>query len=213
MQQRTPWVALILGLFILLLKRHKRAAERLRQIARETQKIRSDSFRLTLLALAYTLVTIGTWPLLLIGAGWLLGSLPTAAPHTLAMASGLIKAGLILLSILFLIRICLPDSLGDRHLRWPQAVRKSLIHLLVWVMPFAVPLGFLVGATAGNEPPQAVQSFGRLAFIALMVVNSIFIFPPVAEPRQSHGNVDQYQGRPVGHNSTFFGSPCWSVSL
>ncbi len=175
-QHRTPWVLLILGLFLLLLKKHKKAAQRLREIARETQKIRSDSFKLTLLALAYTLVTIGAWPLLLIGAGWLLGSLPTAALHTLAMANGLIKAGLLLLSILFLIRICLPDSLGDRHLHWPEAVRKSLIHQLNWIIPFALPLGFLVGATAGNEPPQAVQSFGRLAFISLMSVNTVFVF-------------------------------------
>jgi potassium efflux system protein len=37
-------------------------------------------------------------------------------------------------------------------------------------------LGFLIGATAGSEPPVAVQSFGRLAFISLMLVSSLFIF-------------------------------------
>jgi potassium efflux system protein len=176
LQQRGIWSLMVLGLFLVLLSNRQKSLNRLREIAQETRKISTDSFKLTLWALLHTWVVIGAWPVLLIGIGWLLASLPTAATHTLLMANGLLKMGLILASVLLLIQICLPDSLGDRHLRWPQKIRESLVHELRWIIPIVLPLGFVVGATAGSEPPQAVQSFGRLAFVALMLVSSLFIF-------------------------------------
>ncbi len=174
--QKTLSVVLMLALFVLLLSKHKRAKARLKEISLDTCKISTDSFWLTLGALFYTLVIIGAWPLLLAGTGWLLGTLPTASPYTVSLANGLIKAGIILLSSTFLIQVCLRDGLGDRHLRWPQPVRKTVVHELVWILPIVVPLGFLVAATAGNEPPQAVQTLGRLAFIALMLASAVFVY-------------------------------------
>ena len=173
---RGVWIGMLTVLFLWFLHKHKMALLKLKEIAKATQKISTDSFLLTLKALGYTLIAISAWPLLLLGSGQLFAGLPTASPHSLAMAGGLIKAGLILLSIRFLLRLSMPDGIGDRHLRWPLAIRQSLIHELHWIMPIAVPLGFLLGASAGNDLPQPVQSFGRLAFISLMVVNSIFIF-------------------------------------
>ncbi len=175
-QQHPGRCFLILALFSLLLKKRKGAWEQLRVIARETRMIRSDSFRLTLAALLHTLVIISPWPLLLIGTGWLLGTLPTASPFTLAMANGLVKAGMILFSIGFLIQVCMPDGVGDRHLRWLQPVREEVAKKLGWILPVAVPLGFLVAVTAGNEPPQAAQALGQLAFTVFMAVSALFVF-------------------------------------
>ncbi len=175
-KQKPLRVALMLVLFIMLLIKRKNSIEQLGVIAHGTHKIRTDSFKYTLMALLHTLVIIGAWPLLIVGSGWLLGALPTAAPFTLAMASGLVKAGMILLSLRFLIQLCMPDGVGDQHLRWPQPVREALLHEFRWILPIAVPLGFFVSSTIGNEPPVATQSLGRLAFILLMMVSCVFVF-------------------------------------
>lgn len=178
MQKRGLWVgiALTLGLLFLMLKNRRKSIEYLALISQNIGKIRTDSFKYTLFALAHTLIVIGPLPLLLMAAGWLLGSLPTAAPFTLSMADGLLQSGAILLGISFLIQICRANGLGDRHFGWPQAVRESLVRELSWILPIAVPLGFLVVVTAGNELPPRVQFIGRVALIALMTVSSLFIY-------------------------------------
>jgi len=164
------------ALFLLLLKKRQGALNRLREISKETRRIRTDSFRLTLKALYHTLISVGAWPLLLIGSGWLLGAPASAAPFTLALANGLVKAGLVLLSVGFLIRMCRPDGVGDRHLRWRRPVREALARELGWVLYFGVVLGFLVAVTSGNEIPAVAQNVGRLAFILLMAVSVVFLF-------------------------------------
>jgi len=174
--QQPLLVALMLGLFIFLLKKRGGASAEIGKIARETRKLRSDSFKLTLFAIVQTLIIISPWPLLLIGSGWLLGSQPTAMPYTIAIANGLVKAGIYLTSIRFIIQICLDNGLGDRHLRWLQPVRSSLVHALRWIQPFAVPLGFMIAAASGSELPRAVQYLGQIAFILLMLISTIFIF-------------------------------------
>jgi potassium efflux system protein len=176
LQHRPLQVALVVVVFLTLLRRRKRAVERLAEIAHDTYKIRTDSFRLTLLALYYTLVAVGAWPLLLVGIGGLLETLPTARPFSIALGAGMVKAGSLMASIRFIIQSCGPDGLGDRHLRWPQPVREALVRGFSWILPIAVPLGFFVAATLGNEPPRSVQSLGRFAFIVLMIVSAVFVF-------------------------------------
>jgi potassium efflux system protein len=175
--QQHPFAsALLLGAVLLLWRQRQRAADELRKIARETRKIRTDSFRLTLLALFYTLLLISAWPLLLIGTGWLLGSLPNASPFTLAMAKGWFKAGLILFSLSFLIQVCRADGVADRHLRWPAPLRAAMTQEFSWLLPLALSFGLLIATATSSDPLQASQPLGRLAFIVLMLISTVFIF-------------------------------------
>jgi potassium efflux system protein len=174
-QSMAPLTLMLLA-FVLLLRKRKWAAERLTAIARDTHKIRTDSFILTLLALGWTLVSVGAWPLLLVGTGWLLSTLPTASFFTIAIGKGLIAAGMIWVSTRFVIQISMPDGLGDRHLRWPKPVREALVREFGWIYPIAVPLVFVIAATAGNAPPATVQSLGRLAYIVLMGLSAVFVY-------------------------------------
>ncbi|MCB1881156.1 MAG: mechanosensitive ion channel [Gammaproteobacteria bacterium] len=178
LQQRGLWVGIVLTLGLLLLMRKNRgkSIEYLTLISQNIGKIRTDSFKFTLFALAHTLIIIGPLPLLLMTAGWLLGSVPTAAPFTLSLSDALVKSGAILLGMSFLLQVCRADGLGDRHFGWPQAVRESLVRELSWMLPIAVSMGFLVVFTAGNELPPRVQFIGRIALFALMTASSLFVY-------------------------------------
>ena len=168
------WTVALAALVALLLTRRGRARARIAKFAAKTHKIRTDAFALTLKTLFYTLVVIAGWPLLLVGAGLLLGSNPHSAQFTLAVAEGLLKSGIILAGIEFLIQINLPENLGDRHLRWDPAMREALVRALRWILPITVPLVFLITTTTSYEPNLAVHLVGRAAFIAMMVVTVLF---------------------------------------
>lgn len=168
-------VALLTVLVLTLLRASSRSKRRISEIALETRKIRTDSFWLTLKTLLHTLVVFGAWPLLLTGSGWLLRSLPTASTFSLALASGLIKAGIVFFSLRFLIQICRTDGLGDRHLGWPTPARDAIKRGFNWLLPIAVPLAFLIATGSGTEAAPAAQLLGRIAFILLMLVSAAYI--------------------------------------
>jgi potassium efflux system protein len=172
-----PLALLILVLaFLQLLRRHRWAERRLGEIAKQTRKIRNDSFYLTMRALLLSFMLIGAWPLLLIGAGGLLHRLPTATPLSLSLATGLLQMGVVMFSLRFLIQICLPDGLGDRHLRWSKPVSEALVRELRWLLQPALPLVFLAAAGNGQDAPVALQSLSQIAFIALMLISSVFVY-------------------------------------
>jgi potassium efflux system protein len=172
-----PLALLILVLaFLQLLRRHRWAERQLGEIAKQTRKIRNDSFYLTVRALLLSFMLIGAWPLLLIGAGGLLHQLPTATPLSLSLAVGLLQTGVVMFSLRFLIQICLPDGLGDRHLRWSKPVSEALVRELRWLLQPALPLVFLAAAGNGQDAPVALQSLGQIAFMALMLISSVFVY-------------------------------------
>ena len=175
--RQRPFWTLAIGLgFLLLLRERKRAAGRIRRIAREVDLIRTDSFALTLQALGLTLVVTGAWPLLLIGSGWLLSTSLTAASFSQSVAQGLVLSGISLAILSFIIQICQEDGVGDRHLRWPRPVRDALVRETRWIRPVTVPLLFVVVATADYEPVPVAQFLGRLAFILLSVLIAVFVY-------------------------------------
>ncbi len=174
--QRTLRLAAVLLLFLLLLRKRAWAEARLEEMAPLVRKIRSDGFALTLKALMFSLLTVAAWPLLMIGSGGLLGSLPTVSPTGLSLATGLIKAGAALFSVQLMIRICLPQGLGEGHLRWPTPVCETLVKELTWLARLAVPLSFVVAAGSGQEAALPLQALGQIAFIALMLISAVFLY-------------------------------------
>jgi potassium efflux system protein len=170
-----PFRLLILAaLFLTLLKNRRRARARLVLLARSTYRIRSDNFLLTLEALGLTLALAFVWPLPVIGIGWPLGQLGQATDFTRTVAAGLVTAGLLLAGGSFLWQLCRTSGLADRHLRWFPPFRIALQREMVWAVPVAVPLGFVMSLAADADLPAAQQAFGQIAFIALMGVWTTF---------------------------------------
>lgn len=170
-----PFYLLILAaLFLTLLKHRGRARAQLVLLARSTYRIRRDNFLLTLEALGLTLALAFVWPLPVIGIGWLLGQLGQASDFTRAVAAGLVTAGLLLAGGSFLWQLCRTSGLADRHLRWFPPFRIGLQRELVWAVPVAVPLGFVMSLVADADLPAAQQAIGQIAFIVLMGVWTTF---------------------------------------
>ncbi|MET0105465.1 MAG: mechanosensitive ion channel domain-containing protein [Sedimenticola sp.] len=172
-----PGASLFLLLAILtLIKLHKIAVQRIGDIAHLTLKIRTDSFLHTLKALGYSILVVGPLPLLLVGGGVLLQTLPAPALFTMAVANGMIKGGTILGGLLFLRYISLKDGLGERHLRWPRPVLDTLVRELKWLTPVAAGLSLLLAMTSSNRLPPAAHHLGQLVFLMLMVAASLFVY-------------------------------------
>ncbi|MEL0587163.1 MAG: mechanosensitive ion channel domain-containing protein [Candidatus Thiodiazotropha sp. (ex. Lucinoma kazani)] len=170
----TAFIVLLISMLVIWKQRYARM--QIPILARSTRKISTDSIRLTLRALFYTLVKIAALPVLMIGIGLLLKTLPTATPFTLTIATALIRVGITLSAALLLYQVCLPDGVGIRHLRWNRKVCQALTYELRWVIPIAAPIRFLVAiGTGGNLPPEA-QTISSLAIIALMTVALVFTY-------------------------------------
>ncbi|MCP5417533.1 MAG: mechanosensitive ion channel [Chromatiaceae bacterium] len=178
LQTRLTWIVLlpVLSLFLFMLRDRATSIAHLGLLSRNIRKIRTDSFRFTLLALVRTLIIVLPWPLLLIAVGGLLSTSSTAAPFSVAVANGIIHTGAILLSIRLLIQISREDGLGDRHFGWPKPVRESLVREFSWILPLVLPALFLMVVTAGNELPPREQLIGRVAMFALMGASSLVIY-------------------------------------
>ncbi len=169
-------LSLAVGLIAVFMFLRSLLSKRIVYIGEKTRAIRTDSFLLTVRVLTLTLLIVGAWPLLMVSVGWLLGRLPTAGPFSLLVANGLMKAGLILFSLGFLRQICLPGGLGDSHLGWSRSIRESMARELGWLLPVAVPLGFLVAVSTGSMAPQSAKILGQLAFIGVMGTAAVFLY-------------------------------------
>jgi len=169
-------LSLAVGLFVVILLMRPLISKRIVYIGEKTRAIRTDSFLLTIRTLVLTLIIVGVWPLLMVSVGWLMSRLPTADAFSMLTANGLVEAGSIMFGLGFLRQICLPGGLGDRHLNWSPAIRESLAREIGWLLPLAVPLGFLVAFSSGTMVPQSARILGQLAFIGFMVTAMVFLY-------------------------------------
>lgn len=166
----------LLGLLAVtaLLSLRAYSVRQLREIATWTKKIRTDSFRLTLQALLYTLVLTAGWPSLILFVAWQLTTMPASTPYSIAVGEGFYAAGVMLVTIGFFRHICRLDGVGDRHFRWPKQIRIALLHELIWLQTLLPPLIFIVTITMGVGHDAYIQGLGRPAFLVMMAVISLF---------------------------------------
>ncbi len=161
-----------LVLYAAVIASRRQASARLTEISQEARKIRTDSFRLTLRAIWYTVAMALPWPILMVAVGWALGGVASADPFTTAIAGALFNTGLMFGSLSFYRQACRPDNLGDAHLRWPESIRADLLRQLRWFIPLAVSLGFLVAATSRSDVPVVTQGLGWVVFMLLMAATA-----------------------------------------
>jgi len=146
----------------------RRAHRKLSQIARGVSSMKTDSFFLTMQALALTGRPVLGWPLLLIFCGWQLLKMPSISDFTLAISHGLILAGQLLIGGLLLYEICWRDGLAKVHFKWPESVRHLLRRILKWGLLLLAVIQFIMGVVWTKNDPVLVDSLGRLAFMVLM---------------------------------------------
>jgi potassium efflux system protein len=141
----------------------------LSRCARGVYSVKTDSFVLTLRALALTSRAAFGWPLLMIFGGWQLAKLPSIADFTLAISHGLIFAGQALAGGLFLFEFCWKDGVAKVHFKWPESVRRVIRRSLKWFVLLLVTSHFVMAVVQAKNEISYIDSLGRLAFIALMI--------------------------------------------
>ena len=179
----------VLGLIVLVALR-KRARQGLSTAAAATQRVRTDSFSVTLRAIAGTLVLILPLPWLFIGAGLLLSSQPAVQEYTAVVAVGLQSVGQVLFFLGTLRNLCRTDGLARSHLLWNRTLCDNLGRQAVWLTPLAAPLAFMAIAGAAAVPSAFIRtaaslvpseqpgvlSLGRTSAIVLMVLLAVAVF-------------------------------------
>jgi len=152
----------------------RRAHQDLSRVTRGVYSIKTDSFVLTLRALAVTgRVALG-WPLLMMFVGWQLVILPQLQDFSQAAGNGLIFAAQALAGGLFMYEFCWKEGVAKVHFKWPESVRQALRRSLRWFIPLLVTMSFTMFVVQGKNDPVYTDSLGRLALITLMAGFSLW---------------------------------------
>jgi len=172
-----PWsVGTPLLAFALLVGFYSRLREKLSELGRYVTKLSKAKFTDTLLAAIVTSLMVLPWPMLVYLVAWRIESTSMDNHYATALASGLYIVTLLLFLGLLLRRICRPNGLGDSHFRWKTEHLTLIRQQLTWFLAAILPLAFVVAFTM-NQPTQAHHdSLGRITFIALMILSSLFAY-------------------------------------
>jgi len=174
--RRRPVIAsLMLVLLLVLMVSRRHAGRRLAAIARDTRRIRSDSFWLTLEALWITIALAAPLALAFVLPALVLVTQSSGHPFTESVAGAALNIGIMIAMLGLMRAICRKDGLGDRHLQWPLAVREAIRRESRWILPAILVPGLVIGATYRGNAPEAAQALGQLAFIVLMGVIMVAI--------------------------------------
>ena len=145
------------------------AHRKLSRIALKVYSLKTDSFVLTLKALALTLRASLGWPLLIGLAGWQLERIASSKEFAFAAGSGLFFAAKTLAGSLFLYEIGWKEGVAKVHFKWPESVRRTIRRHLQWFIPLLVTTSFTMTAIQSHNNADYANSLGRLALALLML--------------------------------------------
>ena len=106
---------------------------------------------------------------------WRLTQGPAPSIYGNAIASGLSSLAYALFVGLFFHKTCRKKGLGEIFLHWNSDKLFLIKRQLNWYLPTAIPLLFIITATMDQPTQSHHDSLGRITFILLMVLTSIFI--------------------------------------
>jgi len=161
----------ILGLVIpiVLIGLRRRAHRVLSRIARKVYSVKTDSFVLTLQAMALTVRAAFGWPLLLGLVGWQLGRLTPSQDFAIAAGAGLVTTALTLGGSLFIYEMCWKEGVAKVHFKWPESLRRAIQLSMRWFVPILVLMTFIFTAVQTRNHAAFIDSLGRLTLIILLL--------------------------------------------
>lgn len=159
--------AALLALLLLVVLRLRTPAQ-LAKIAAPMRRIRSDRYRLTGSALAWSLLAATPWPaaLLFVGAAF------RAAPNN-NFAADIGKAlewlAVPAFVLAFLRVLTSENGLAQFHFRWPRLRRAALRAAVPWLALIVLPTQFLIGLIMLRNDAVAIDEYARaLLCVALL---------------------------------------------
>jgi potassium efflux system protein len=162
------WALIILIPTVFICLRHW-AHRNLSRVARQVYSIKTDSFSLTLRALALTVRVSFGWPLLIGLVGWQMGRLSATEDFAFAAGSGLMFAAQTLAGSQLLNEMCWKEGVAKVHFKWPESVRRAIRRDLRWFIPLLAVSSFILTTVQTQNDAVYTDSLGRLALIVLML--------------------------------------------
>jgi potassium efflux system protein len=166
----------ILGLLIafIFMGLRRWAHRDMARIARDLYSVKTDSFVLTLRALAITGRIVLGWPLLIGLVGWQLAKVSLEQDFPQAVGAGLVFAVQTLLGGLFIYELCWKNGVAKIHFKWPESVRRAMRRSLQWFILLAFAMTFIVATVQTRNDAAFTDSLGRLALMIFMAGFSVW---------------------------------------
>jgi len=129
----------------------------------------------TMAALGLTVLLALPTTLLLWLVAWRLEAVTSNIEFATAIAPAVWRLVAPVFIILLIWHVCRPGGLGEAHFRWQHSNLRLIRRLLRLAAPIALPLLFVLTAL-DNQPVVAfINSLGRVAFLAMMLVMAYII--------------------------------------
>jgi len=159
-----------LGVIGTLLVARRRIAGKLEQLAAPMRRIRTDRYRLTGNAMAWTILAALPAPLML----WLLGYVCRQVPSgsgNLTEETGYAIGTLVMptAGLALLRSLCAENGVAQFHFRWPRPRRESLRAAVPWIALCVLPAQFVLSLLLLRGDAAQIDTVGRTV-LALSVV-------------------------------------------
>ena len=151
-----------------------RLASRLSAIGQTQEVLRAYRFLPTVEAILLTMVLASFWPIVFAFFGWQLAHQPNPTALSHATGHGLLWTAMAWWALSLLRQISRPDGLGESHFGWHRENLKVIRSNVRWLITFGLPFVFLVMGLRNFHLERTPEWSGRFAFIAGMLVMSLF---------------------------------------
>lgn len=175
------WYVLFMGAMAVLLTNQPRLRRMIGELGVKAEKKNCTEFRLTARAMLLTVLISVPVPLALMFVAWREDAAGESTQlddavieFATALGRGLLVGAAVFFPMELLRQICRLDGLAIRHFEWDKQVARGLAKNLRWLIDLSVPLSVVIGMLAAQAVPRWESSLGRLAFIALMPLLSVF---------------------------------------
>ncbi len=176
------WAILTLLLLLGLIWNQSLLRRRLAELSSKAEKKNCTNYHYTVRSLILTLlISIPVAAMLyffqlgLASAADGVGSQLAGADFSVSLAAGLRLAALVFLPMEFVRQLCRAEGLGVKHFEWNEKVVLRLRANLRWLIYCGVPLAGIIGMFHNHIAQRWESSLGRVAFIVLMPLLSLFL--------------------------------------
>lgn len=185
------WYGVFFASMSVLIVNRPGMSKLLGRLSQQAQKRGCSSFRLTARALLLTLLLASPLAIILLFAHWRLAGAPItsvpsaeeASDYVYAISMAFLYTAIVLFPIAFSRQVSQPYGLGVKHFGWSESLATTCRNGLKWLIWIGLPLVFLTSAMCVQSDSRRENSLGRLAFIALMMLLTVFLIRVVHPTR------------------------------
>ena len=145
------------------------------------RRVSTDSFGLTLKAIALSALVAAPVSLTLALVGWQLASSLEAGPFAKQVGGALLSISVILYYLRSFRILCIPGGVADKHFRWPADALVRLRRSFDWLAYLLLPVGFVALVIYNSDDAALAGSLGRMA-VLLLLVGIAVIFARLLHP-------------------------------